>query len=175
MANFQVYPTAHFGGEAVTLAEWEKCYHLGRRRDCRAQPISACGCSLRAALCLPTRVLSEPAKGAAWLLAASSLPLRRTRLMYPTSYSGTLRCTLLALLWACWNPRAHRRKTHRCVSPQYGAPLRGQLMVSFSAGDAWMEFLNKGRSSQSRSTSQKQLVLELCYNPQKGKIPMVMP
>jgi len=48
-------------------------------------------------------------------------------------------------------------------------------MVSFSAGDARMEFLNKGHSSQSRRTPQKQLVLELCYNPQKGKIPMVMP
>lgn len=72
--------------------------------------------------------------------------------------------------------KAHQRhKTHRYVLSQYGALLQGQLMVSFSMGDAWMEFLNKGHSSQSRSTSQKQLVLELCYNPQKRKIPMVMP
>lgn len=48
-------------------------------------------------------------------------------------------------------------------------------MVSFSAGDAWMEFLNKGHSNQSRSIPQNQLVLEPCYNPQKGKIAMVMP
>lgn len=173
ITNFQGHRTANFVGKFLTLVEQTKSCHLKRQQYCRPQPVSDCGCSFRAMTSLPTDNSQIP-KGAEWFLRLQAYLSEQHIWLYPTASGAVLKFQLLGMLWGWQNPISHHpdrlKGTRFPVAAAWGSSLR----TAMGSWDVWMELLKK-EFTTTRCTSQKQLVLQLCCNPQKGKIPMVMP